>query len=100
MPNGHGGYIRFGSPALLLIVLVLAYFQQQRDEWHWIAYVGYVLVAIFGWRLAVHLHMWQAIEFGGGYTSGGKLTYEGIKVLIGTIAYSAIGVLVWYVLIW
>jgi hypothetical protein len=71
MPNGHGGTPFLGAP--LLIAVMFATFaglpQQARLQLGnaWIA-ICLVLAALFGWRLAYHLHMRDSDEYGGAYT--------------------------------
>ena len=69
MPNGHGGVPFLGAPIVLSIMFtvfaVLPY--KERFGWVWVA-VCLLLAALVGWRLAYHLHMWNADEYGGAYS--------------------------------
>jgi hypothetical protein len=67
MPNGHGGIPKFGSAVVLLILLVGAIVYEETNPLF--RFVSYPLAAGFGWRLAWHLCMYHAMEYGGAYTS-------------------------------
>lgn len=69
MPNGHGGFVRFFSPIVFLLFLagVLARRFQHGDPWTLPA--AFVLAALTAERLAWHLHLWGASEYGGAYAS-------------------------------
>jgi hypothetical protein len=68
LPNGHGGVPRFASPTLLLFVLgVLLWFRFAQDA-RWTLYPALVGAALFSWRLAWHMHLYAALEYGGAYT--------------------------------
>ena len=71
MPNGHGGISKFGSAAVLLILLVGAIVYGETNLLFRLA--SYPLSAGFGWRLAWHLCMYHAMEYGGAYTSPEKM---------------------------
>ena len=66
MPNGHGGLPKFGSAAVLLILLVGAIVYEETNLLFRLC--SYPLSAAFGWRLAWHLCMYHAMEYGGAYT--------------------------------
>ncbi|MBI1746880.1 MAG: hypothetical protein HYR55_09875 [Acidobacteria bacterium] len=69
MPNGHGGIPRFGSPILLLLAL-LGYMALSRSvDSLWASAPGYLIGALFGWRLSWHIHLYDAMEYEGAYTS-------------------------------
>ena len=70
MPNGHGGAPFLGAPILLAVLFAIFAFLPVRDRlgWAWVG-IGLVLAALAGWRLAYHLHMRDADEYGGAYTS-------------------------------
>ena len=61
MPNGHGGVPWMGAPLFFAVLAAIAIFLQQPA-------VAAALAAIAGWRLAYHLHFWNADEYSGAYT--------------------------------
>ena len=71
MPNGHGGAPFLGSPVLFAVVFCIVALLPPGAKaslgWAWVA-LGLALAALAGWRLAYHLHMRDADEYGGGYT--------------------------------
>jgi hypothetical protein len=69
MPNGHGGIPFLGAPiAFSILFAVFAGLPlKERFGWAWVV-VCLVLAALVGWRLAYHLHMRDADEYGGAYT--------------------------------
>lgn len=72
MPNGHGGIPYLGSPILLALLLVVAIsvsIEHPSPLGYGRAAVCLILAAACGWRLAYHLHMREADEYGGAYTS-------------------------------
>jgi hypothetical protein len=104
MPNGHGGFPWMGGPLLLAlaaaIVAALPAAVRDRFGWSW-AGACLALVGLAGWRLAYHLHMWGADEYGGAYTSPEKyrraaLRYYGFAAAYALLAMgAAFGVLWW-----
>ena len=73
MPNGHGGIPWMGSPVLLLLLLIsLAWLRFSREA-SWTVYATYPIAALFAERFAWHLCLYQATEYGGGYTSGEEM---------------------------
>ena len=98
MPNGHGGAPRFGAPLLLLLGLGVVLVRRMTFGLTWGWLVPYFLAALLGWRLAFHVHMWDAMEYGGAMTPPAAMARAGRRYLLGTIAYAlaAAGVvLVW-----
>jgi hypothetical protein len=69
MPNGHGGAPHLGAPIIFAVMfaIIAGLPLKARFGWSWIA-VCLVLAALVGWRLAYHLHMRDADEYGGAYT--------------------------------
>ena len=68
MPNGHGGVPFLGGP--IVIALLLAFFVAfARDALPRAVWVGGCvgLAGLIGWRIAYHLHMRHADEYGGAY---------------------------------
>ena len=72
MPNGHGGIPFLGAPILYTILFAtLAWLPLPAAGWLSWARVALCLVfaALAGWRLAYHLHLRHADEYGGAYIS-------------------------------
>ena len=69
MPNGHGGIPYFGAPVLLGILTALLIWWYRATGSVIPQVLIYISTALFGWRLAFHLTMWDVMEYGGGYTS-------------------------------
>ncbi len=70
MPNGHGGAPFLGAPILFAILFAVSAALPLRDRLGWVwAGVCLLFAALAGWRLAYHLHMRAADEYGGAYTS-------------------------------
>jgi hypothetical protein len=66
MPNGHGGSPFLGAPILLAALFgVLAAFA---NGWA-VAGLCLLVAGLAGWRLAYHLHLRDADEYDGAYTS-------------------------------
>jgi YD repeat-containing protein len=98
MPNGHGGYVRYFSVVVLLIVAAgLLVYARKTDE-AWAVYGGYALGALIGERLAHHLHRWKYDEYGGAYYS--EETHAAVRKLyiVCAILYAIGGVVAWYFL--
>ncbi len=71
MPNGHGGVPFLGAPIVFAVMFAaFAWLPFEVQGWLGWAQVAIclLLAALFGWRLAYNLHMWDADEYGGGYT--------------------------------
>jgi hypothetical protein len=98
MPNGHGGHVRF-LPVIVLALLLAALLAAYRGSGEpWMLYAGYALSAVFGERLAHHLHRWQVLEYGGAYATdeekaGARKTY-----VVGAIVYVLGGLIGWNLL--
>lgn len=96
MPNGHGGIMRFGSPALILIILLALYFNEELSATQWYRPALLALSVLFGWKLSLHLHMWRALEYGGAYLSQTEHRRARVRFAVGFVCYSAIAaLLVW-----
>jgi len=96
MPNGHGGFMRFGSPALILVIMLAAFFNQDLSATEWYRSSLLALSVLFGWKLSLHLHMWRALEYGGAYLNEAEHRRARIRFGIGVVCYSTIGALmVW-----
>ena len=68
MPNGHGGVPIFISPVLLLLTLFVLLWFRIAESAQWSLYLALFAGALFAWRLAWHLHLYGAMEYGGAYT--------------------------------
>ncbi|MDX1513391.1 MAG: hypothetical protein R3174_06575 [Gammaproteobacteria bacterium] len=96
MPNGHGGFIRFGSPVLIFVILVALYFNAELRATDWYRPALLALSAMFGWKLSLHLHMWKALEYGGAYLTEAEHRRARIRFAVGVVCYSAVAALaVW-----
>jgi hypothetical protein len=96
MPNGHGAVPRFGSPVILAGLLTLVYLVRAR--WPWLVDAGYFLAALFGWRLAFHVHMWAPFEYGAASSSKEMLAEAWRRFRIAAVLYAIVSVLIWFVL--
>jgi hypothetical protein len=96
MPNGHGGKLRFGSPAVLLLALVVAGVLHHRSGAGWLVPAGYVLAALFGWRLAYHLHFWDASEYDGAYLPPEVKARAAAQCRVAAVGYALSTALVWF----
>ena len=73
MPNGHGGLPRFGAPVLLGIVTALLLWWFSATAAIIPQILMYLSAVLCGWRLAFHLTMWDAMQYGGAYTEGADM---------------------------
>lgn len=102
MPNGHGGAPFLGAPILLAVMFAIFAALPLRDRlgWAW-AGICLVLAALAGWRLAYHLHMRAADEYGGAYTSPDAYRQAARRYRIRAVAYAllaaaaGLGILWW-----
>jgi hypothetical protein len=98
MPNGHGGAPFLAAPILFAVGAAAA--ALLRLGW---ASVGLCVLfaGLAGWRLAYHLHLRDADEYGGAYTSPdvhsrATQRYRIAAVIYGIIAAAgALGLLWW-----
>lgn len=101
MPNGHGGIPKYGSPVLLSIILALLVWLRITRQTLWPLLAAYPTVIFLGWRLAWHIHMYDAAEYGGAYTPKEEMDSAGRKYRIGTLVYVSLGLLIasvlWFV---
>ena len=74
MPNGHGGIPFLGAPVLLGILTALLVWWYRATGSVIPQVLIYISTALFGWRLAFHITMWDVMEYGGGYTSEEDMT--------------------------
>jgi len=98
MPNGHGGYFRFGGALMLGIALALLYVWYRKLGAPWLGWAGYPLAAAFGWRFAFGLHMWKVTEYDGAYTGEEAWMKAFVKYIAGSVVYAAGAVVAWYFL--
>jgi hypothetical protein len=98
MPNGHGGSPRFFSALILLVCLIIVYSFLMKGASPWLAWAGYPLAALFGWRFAHGLHLWKVTEYDGAYSSEEAVSLAVNKYLIGTVAYAVVAMVVWFFL--
>lgn len=94
MPNGHGGIPKYGSPVVLFIVLLILVWLRLARNILWPVLAAYPIVIILGWRLAWHIHMYDATEYGGAYTPKEEIESAKRKYRIGIIVYIFIGLLI------
>ena len=92
MPNGHGGIPFLGTPVLLAVAFAVLT-RVAHPGWPWAAALLWI-AALFGWRLAYHLHMRGADEYGGAHMSPEahqrtRTRYSGIAVAYVLIAVAA-----------
>jgi steroid 5-alpha reductase family enzyme len=97
MPNGHGGYPWMGGPALLLVAfLVVLFLPIDPASSHGQAreLVGLVLAALFGCRMAYHLHMRTADAYGGGggYTDPAAFRRARLRYRVLCVVYAAVAI--------
>ena len=72
MPNGHGGFVRFGSAVLLLILTAVVVLRRLKSGDSWALYASFALAGLAAERLAWHLQMWEATEYGGAYLTAAE----------------------------
>jgi hypothetical protein len=103
MPNGHGGVPFLGSPILLAIMFaVLAWLPVEQHSWFGWPRVGICLflAALIGWRLAYHLHMWDADDYGGGYTPPEIYRRAARRYRVLAVLYTAVSLSVGFGILW
>jgi hypothetical protein len=103
MPNGHGGTPFLGAPLLFAVMFtVVAWLpptaRQQLGN-GWIA-ICLLLAALFGWRLAYHLHMWHADEYDGAYTPTDVYRRAFRRYLVLALVYIVLAVTVGFGILW
>ena len=94
MPNGHGGYPWMGGPILLLIVFLVVLYLPIDPESSLSGVreiAGIVIGALFGCRVAYHVHMRHADAYEGAYTNSEVRGRARTRYVIACIAYGAIG---------
>lgn len=103
MPNGHGGIPHYGSPILLALMFFAAAFWPVAPEpalqWTRLG-VCVALAALAGWRLAYHLHMWKADEYGGSYLAPEEYRRDARRYAVFAAAYAALGAGAGFAFLW
>ncbi|MGE0352502.1 MAG: hypothetical protein AB7I33_14490 [Gemmatimonadales bacterium] len=87
MPNGHGGIPRFGSPAVLLLLLGLVLAGGPVPGLPQGRWPAYVLAVLLGWRLAFHIHMWDVTGYGGALAPPQRLAAARRRFIVGSLVY-------------
>ncbi|MBF0327810.1 MAG: hypothetical protein HQL10_01480 [Nitrospirae bacterium] len=67
--------------------------------WLWVA-ICLVFAALGGWRLAYHLHMWDADEYGGAYTPPDiyQRTLKRYRIL--SMVYAVLAAVLGFCILW
>lgn len=101
MPNGHGGAPFLGAPILFAVLFAVLAALPTRDRlgWAWVA-VCLVFAAIAGWRLAYHLHMRDADEYGGAYTSPDVYKQAARRYWICAVLYTILATAAGFGILW
>lgn len=93
MPNGHGGYPFLGAPILYAVLFaILAWLPLGGALWLGWARVAVCLwlAALVGWRLAYHLHLRQADNYGGAYTAPQRYRSAKLRYWVFAVLYTLI----------
>ncbi len=99
MPDGHGVILWLGILFILLIATVLLARVHTTSSNVWLGAGACFCAVLFGWRLAFHLHLWDAMKYGGSYTSENELRCARRKYMIAAVAHITAAVTVlWLVL--
>jgi hypothetical protein len=101
MPNGHGGIPFLGAPVLFAVLFAVFASLPLRDRlgWTWVA-ICLALAAMAGWRLAYHLHMRAADEYGGAYTSPDAYKRAAQRYWIAAVIYTALTTAGGFAILW
>ena len=101
MPNGHGGIPFLGAPILCAIMFAVFAFVPAARQLGWVG-VGICLgfAALGGWRLAYHLHLRDADEYGGAYTSPDAYRRAAVRYWVLTPVYVVAAVSAGYGVLW
>jgi len=101
MPNGHGGVPFLGAP--IVFAIMFATFAALPFKvwlgWAWVV-ICLVLAALVGWRLAYHLHMRDADEYGGAYTSPDVYRRATRRYWCMAVVYTALTTTVGFGILW
>lgn len=90
MPNGHGGIVRFGSPALIVIIMLAVFFNDTLAATPWYRPLLFSLSVLFGWKFSLHLHMWRSLEYGGALLDEEAHRRARVRFGVGVLCYSAV----------
>lgn len=101
MPNGHGGAPFLGAPIIcaILFAVFAALPMRERLGWGWVGLcLGFA--ALGGWRLAYHLHMRSADEYGGAYTSPDVYQRARRRYLMASVIYTIVATAAGFGVLW
>jgi hypothetical protein len=101
MPNGHGGAPFLGAPVLFLALfgVLAALPARERLGWTWVA-ACLLAAALAGWRLAYHLHMRAADEYGGAYTEPDAYRRSARRYRILAPVYALVAIAAGFGILW
>ena len=101
MPNGHGGIPFLGAPIFFAVLFIVFAALPFKDRLGW-AWVGICLAfaALAGWRLAYHLHMRAADEYGGAYTDPGAYRRAARRYWILAVPYTVLATAAGFGILW
>lgn len=101
MPNGHGGMPFMGGPVFLAVAFLVAALLPQGPAfgWPWVV-LCLAIAALIGWRVAYHLYMRGADEYGGAYTSPEKYALALRTYRLRALAYAAVAAVVASGVLW
>jgi hypothetical protein len=101
MPNGHGGAPFLGAPIFcaILFAVFAALPIRERLGWGWVGLcLGFAALA--GWRLAYHLHMRSADEYGGAYTAPEAYQQARRRYLVASVIYTILATGAGFAALW
>ena len=101
MPNGHGGSPFLGAPifSVILFAVLAALPIKDRLGWAWVA-VCLCVAAYGGQRLAYHLHMRAAAEYGGAYTEPAAYQRARRRYVIASVIYTILAAAAGFAVLW
>jgi hypothetical protein len=101
MPNGHGGAPFLGSPLICTLLFAAAAFlpPPQARNWVW-ASVCLALAAMAGWRLAYHMHLRDAHEYGGAYTPNDAYRRAAKRYRVAAVIYTIVAAAAGFGVLW
>ena len=101
MPNGHGGVPFLGTPIFFAVMFSIAAWipLKTRLGWAWVV-ICLVFAALVGWRLAYHLHMWDADEYGGAYTEPDVYRRAVVRYRVLAVLYTVFTVAIGFGILW
>ena len=100
MPNGHGSPY-FGAPifAVILFAVLAALPVGAKLGWAWVA-LCLAVAAYGGNRLAYHLHMRDAAEYDGAYTSPEVYQKARRRYVITSVIYGIVTTAMGFAVLW